>query len=123
MFASSCAGNFPRVTILLACRHPDGRPGVFPRHSSHATATELPGTFWLAIGDQFLAAKYQRISDTTTLITIMVVIGKNNLNPGRSITMSPGSLKNGRADSCRQNIPTSTMTMPMTMSARFMRRA
>jgi hypothetical protein len=49
----------------------------------------------------------------------MVVSGKKNLNPGRSMTKSPGSLKSGSADSGFHNTPTSATSNPMMIRALF----
>ncbi len=46
---------------------------------------------------------------------IIVVIGKKNLKPGRSMTTSPGSLPSGSFEIQGHATPIATMANPMTM--------
>jgi hypothetical protein len=50
----------------------------------------------------------------------MVVSGKKNLKPGRSMTMSPGSRNSGRRRSHCQVRPATMNSVPRTMSRRLM---
>ncbi len=62
----------------------------------------------------------QAMIDTTALTSSMVVMGKKNLNPGRSMTISPGSLNRLVLLSHGQSNPAMMQNVPMVMSNRFM---
>jgi hypothetical protein len=50
--ATSCPRNSPPLRGLLAWRHRNGRPGEFPKHSSHARyRTRVARNVWLVIED------------------------------------------------------------------------
>ena len=61
-----------------------------------------------------------KIREIRTLITTIVVIGRNSLNPGRSIRKSPGSRPSGSFETHGQASPTSEMMIPRMKSARCM---
>jgi len=65
--------------------------------------------------------KSQASTEMTTLISSIVVIGKKNLKPGRSTTMSPGSRKSGSRRTQGQSSPISSIAVPRITSKRFTR--
>jgi hypothetical protein len=70
------------------------------------------------LGNHFL--KSISSSEITTLTMIMVVNGKKNLNPGRSMMMSPGSRPSGKREIHGHAKPISTIKQPSTMRRRRM---
>ena len=58
-------------------------------------------------------------SDRTALTINIVVIGNMNLNPGRSMTTSPGRWNKGTLLSHGQHRPATTIKVPSTMRSRF----
>jgi hypothetical protein len=62
--------------------------------------------------------KIIKISEIKTLMMIMVVSGKKNVNPGRLMTMSPGSRPSGSFETHGQARPTTAMSKPRTMRER-----
>jgi hypothetical protein len=67
--------------------------------------------------------RYLRMShatnDSTALASNMVVMGKKNLKPGLSTTISPGKRSQGILPSQGQSNPASTASDPRTISIRF----
>src|SRR6267143_6054548 len=70
-----------------------------------------------------LDARYLRrthaMNEITALMSNIVVIGKKNLNPGRSMTMSPGRRNSGRRLTQDQARPRKMRLAPRVMSRRF----
>lgn len=62
----------------------------------------------------------QAMIEITALMSNIVVIGKKNLNPGRSMTISPGRRNSGRRLIQDQARPSKTRLAPRVMSRRFM---
>ena len=61
--------------------------------------------------------------EITALMSNIVVIGKKNLNPGRSTTISPGRRNSGRRLIQDQARPSKMRLAPTVMSRRFMDKA
>ena len=57
--------------------------------------------------------------ETIALSNNIVVIGKKNLNPGRSMTMSPGNLNSGSVLTHDQERPSRIRIAPKPTSTRF----
>src|SRR5207237_7583291 len=66
----------------------------------------------------YLRRAHARI-EITALMSNMVVIGKKNLNPGRSMTISPGRRNSGRRLTQDQARPSKMRLAPRVMSRRF----